>query len=274
VLNDYGYVPAILLNNGLPWFEHSLMCKVNDEGRPAECGYGCKNPDAGDYCIGGCKIPGKQLFNQVATANFDPFVEFNGSNGFRGYDGACDRSCQWWATVKDVLPAVDYVSAEERVAFDTLCAIDPTYGFAGRALVDKDALAPEGALYWWNGQKQYFPNKDYQSSALEYAQTAYFISIIVVQWADLLIAKTRKLSCFEQGLGNDFMNFGLVFETILGATLIYTGFLNQVFGTRPLHILHWFPGVPWSMLIFIYDEVRKYLMRQSPDGWLDRFTYW
>lgn len=267
VLNDYGYIPAILLNNGLPWFEYQLMCKVNADGRPenGQCGYGCKDVSEDTFwCKGGCKIPD--------AGNSDPFIEFTEA-GFRGGQAACTRSCDWWLKMDPVEQSK--LSNADQAGFKKYCTKDGTnYGFPGRDVVDKDIMAPEGAMYWWNGAPQKFPNVDYQSAALEYAQTAYFISIIVVQWADLLIAKTRKLSCFEQGLGNDFMNFGLVFETILGATLIYTAPFNQVFGTRPLHILHWFPGVPWSMLIFIYDEIRKYLMRQSPDGWLDRFTYW
>ena len=52
--------------------------------------------------------------------------------------------------------------------------------------------------------------------------TAFFISIVVVQWADLLICKTRKNSLFQQGLKNYMLNFGLFFETALAAFLSYT----------------------------------------------------
>merc|ERR1712055_1249305 len=46
---------------------------------------------------------------------------------------------------------------------------------------------------------------------LEYTcHTAFFVSIVVVQWADLIICKTRKNSVFQQGMKNHFMNFGLV----------------------------------------------------------------
>merc|ERR1711963_1394004 len=38
---------------------------------------------------------------------------------------------------------------------------------------------------------------------LEYTcHTAFFVSIVVVQWADLIICKTRKLSVFQQGMTN------------------------------------------------------------------------
>jgi sodium/potassium-transporting ATPase subunit alpha len=262
VLNDYGYAPNILMGNGLEWFKHSVMCTVNGDGSPKECGFGCEGDSwERGYCEGGCQVP--------AGGAVDPFIEFT-SSGFRGPgEYTCSRACSNYASI----PASE-ITAAETAAFSTYCAQDNTFGFADRGFADDDAIAPAGAMYFWNGQQQPLPNKNYQTSALEYAQCAYFISIIIVQWADLLICKTRKLSLFQQGLQNDFMNFGLLFETVLGATLVYTPALNTVFGTRPLHILHWFPAVPWSMFIFTYDELRKALMRGNPDGWLNTYTYW
>merc|ERR1712228_266487 len=38
---------------------------------------------------------------------------------------------------------------------------------------------------------------------LEYTcHTAFFVSIVIVQWADLIICKTRKNSVFQQGMKN------------------------------------------------------------------------
>jgi hypothetical protein len=35
---------------------------------------------------------------------------------------------------------------------------------------------------------------------LEYTcHSAFFVSIVIVQWADVIICKTRKLSVFQQG---------------------------------------------------------------------------
>ena len=66
---------------------------------------------------------------------------------------------------------------------------------------------------------------------------------------------------------------GLLFETCLGVFFCYCPGLDKL-GLRPIHGFHWFLGVPWSILILIYDEVRKYIIRQFPGGWVDRFTYW
>jgi len=58
---------------------------------------------------------------------------------------------------------------------------------------------------------------------LEYtSHTSFFVSIVIVQWADLIICKTRKNSVFTQGMTNWVLNFGLLFETVLAAILSYT----------------------------------------------------
>jgi len=124
--------------------------------------------------------------------------------------------------------------------------------------------------------------------ALHHAQSAYFVTIVVVQWADLLICKTRWLSITTQGLRNSTLNFGLFFETLLAAWLCYCPAINMGLGTRNMRLVHWLPGLPWSCLIFVYDEARKALMRAtSPEsvdagtgqvyrkaGWLERNTYY
>merc|ERR1712045_707288 len=103
--------------------------------------------------------------------------------------------------------------------------------------------------------------------------TAFFVSIVVVQWADLIICKTRKNSVFQQGMKNWVMNFGLVFETVLAAILCYTPGMDKGLKMYPLKINWWFPAIPFSALIFVFDEVRKYLLRQNPGGWIERETY-
>jgi hypothetical protein len=115
---------------------------------------------------------------------------------------------------------------------------------------------------------------DARKEALGLANTAYFISIIIVQWADLMICKTRALSIYQQGMTNSFMNFSLIFETVLGCVLVYVPFLNPVFTTEPIPFKFWLCGVPFMIVIFAYDELRKAWIRKNRGGWLERTTYW
>merc|ERR1712038_2163849 len=110
---------------------------------------------------------------------------------------------------------------------------------------------------------------------LEYTcHTAFFVSIVVVQWADLTICKTRKNSVFQRGMKNHFMNFGLVFETLLAAFLSYCPGMDKGLRIYPLKINWWLPAIPFSILIFCYDETRKFLLRRNPGGWIESETYY
>jgi len=110
---------------------------------------------------------------------------------------------------------------------------------------------------------------------LEYTcHTAFFVSIVIVQWADLIICKTRKLSVFQQGMKNWFMNFGLVFETCLAIFLSYCPGMDKGLRMYPLYFNWWLPALPFSVLIFCYDETRKFLLRRNPGGWIEQETYY
>lgn len=104
------------------------------------------------------------------------------------------------------------------------------------------------------------------AEALMYAQTSYFISIIIVQWADILACKTRTLSLQNQGMKNNMLNFGLFFETALGAALCYVEPFNVAFSTRPILFVHWLAPMPFAIFILSYDEIRKLLMRNLTEN--------
>ncbi|KAI6241026.1 Sodium/potassium-transporting ATPase subunit alpha [Aphelenchoides fujianensis] len=148
------------------------------------------------------------------------------------------------------------------------------------------------------GQEWTYKNR----KILEYTcQTAYFVSIVIVQWADLIISKTRRNSIVHQGMANHTMNFGLLFETALAAFLCYCPGLGKFCiapenGTKNgrkwagrTHMLRtitsglrmyglrfswWFPALPFSILIFIYDEIRRFLIRKYPGGFVEKETYY
>lgn len=127
-----------------------------------------------------------------------------------------------------------------------------------------------------------------QKEALHHAQTAYFVAIVIVQWSDLLICKTRMNSIYRQGMLNGFMNFGIIFETLLACLLCYIPVVNIGIQTRPIRLTHWLPAVPFTLWIFAYDEVRKMIMRTTTKvkknkltgqierdaGWMERNTYY
>jgi len=83
---------------------------------------------------------------------------------------------------------------------------------------------------------------------------------------------------------NKVMNKALVFETCLAIFLSYCPGMDSFFKTRPLQFVWWLPALTFSVLIFIYDEVRKYFIRADREkldfvktgqvGWVERSTYY
>jgi len=126
----------------------------------------------------------------------------------------------------------------------------------------------------------------YTTEALKYAQTGYLISIVCVQWADLMICKTRNLSISQQGMKNCNMNFALFFETALVAFLSYVPLCNLLLGTRLIAFPHFcVPSFSCFAVILFYDECRKVFLRRGMvfsrttgrikfDGWVVRNTYY
>jgi len=104
--------------------------------------------------------------------------------------------------------------------------------------------------------------------------TMFFTAIVIVQWADLLICKTRRLSIFQQGMKNKIMIAGLLEETCLAAFLSYCPGTDAMLRMYPIEWTWWFVPMPFSLIIFAYDEIRKTLIRRYPGGWVENETYY
>ena len=147
-----------------------------------------------------------------------------------------------------------------------------------------DGEADEGP-YWYRYSD--FTDKQicYTTEALRHAHTAYLVGIVCVQWSDCMITKTRSLSISQQGIGNQWGNFGFFFETCLVSLIAYAPFLNVGFQTRPIACAHFaVPAFNWIVTIVCYDELRKIFLRAGmkkhpngmlkQDGWVLRNTYY
>ncbi|XP_050440873.1 sodium/potassium-transporting ATPase subunit alpha isoform X1 [Adelges cooleyi] len=111
--------------------------------------------------------------------------------------------------------------------------------------------------------------------SLEYTcHTGFFIAIVVVQWANLIVCKTRRNSIAHQGMRNMALNFSIIFTTILALFLCYLPGMDEALRMHPLKWTWWIPPIPFMLALFVYDEVRKFYIRRNPGGWLERETYY
>uniref|UniRef100_A0A669BWI1 Sodium/potassium-transporting ATPase subunit alpha n=1 Tax=Oreochromis niloticus TaxID=8128 RepID=A0A669BWI1_ORENI len=106
------------------------------------------------------------------------------------------------------------------------------------------------------GQEWTYSQRLYQ----EYTcYTVFFVSIEICQIADVLIRKTRRLSAFQQGFFRSAKTRSLNVNTL---------------GYFLFRVQWWFVPVPYGILIFVYDEIRKLGVRRHPGSWWDQELYY
>eukprot|EP01016_Furgasonia_blochmanni_P015567 TRINITY_DN1855_c0_g1_i6.p1 TRINITY_DN1855_c0_g1~~TRINITY_DN1855_c0_g1_i6.p1 ORF type:complete len:973 (-),score=185.06 TRINITY_DN1855_c0_g1_i6:1267-4185(-) len=120
----------------------------------------------------------------------------------------------------------------------------------------------------------------YTTEGLKYAQTSFFFSIVCGQIVNTFCCKTIKLSVLYQGVANMNLIWGIAFEVTLCFCLAYLYPCNVSFGSRDVTFLHFgMPALLFEMSILIYDEIRKYLLRNwtgTPENpsWFVKWNTW
>jgi magnesium-transporting ATPase (P-type) len=95
------------------------------------------------------------------------------------------------------------------------------------------------------------------------ATTIVFVGIVVMQIANIFACRSEKYSAFKIGFfNNKLILWGIVFELIFTAVLIYTPFFQRIFqttalGWKDLAILFVF-----MVVIFFIEEFRKAFSRK------------
>lgn len=102
--------------------------------------------------------------------------------------------------------------------------------------------------------------------------TTYFFGIMEVQWANLLVKRTRRVSIIENGIDNDWITLSLFFETILAVLLAYIPFINVILSTYPLMFRYVLCPLPIAIWFLVSDEIRKAIIRRWPNGHIRKLT--
>jgi sodium/potassium-transporting ATPase subunit alpha len=111
------------------------------------------------------------------------------------------------------------------------------------------------------------------SDAVSKAQGAYFITLSVMQFANVLVRRQQTMSCFSRNqVFNWRMVASIIFSTGFACFFVYVPTVNTAFflsGPTPASAC----SALWGGLVIIFvDEVRKLFCRTWPDGLVARWT--
>jgi sodium/potassium-transporting ATPase subunit alpha len=116
----------------------------------------------------------------------------------------------------------------------------------------------------YNGGWEYGQELASNTFLYQQATTAFLASVVICQVADVLICRTRRQSLFNVGLlKNHLVLLGIAAELLLVALISYAPWCNVLFNTAPLEYWHFLLSVPFALLIFFGDEMRRFFVRRD-----------
>ncbi len=256
VLNDYGFDPSSLPKS-MEQFEAYPTCVAGDEGcTDTKVAKGTRIIDPKCPFGGGREaLPGNKYTKSHANANADgiklstgwlhyddgelcPFLQRSAENPLECYGCPYGVKIPSPETLQNSAYCVDVAPIDD----------------------DSSAMVLTGTSTTLTSHQNACGKP---TEALKHAQTGFFAALIIVQWANAIICKTRILSISQQGMSNWSLNVGLVLQTSFALCVCYVPLANNWLGTRPLVFFHWTSGIPWAIILFLYDEFRKGAVRQD-----------
>jgi magnesium-transporting ATPase (P-type) len=92
------------------------------------------------------------------------------------------------------------------------------------------------------------------------ATTMVFAGIVVMQIANVFQCRSEERSPFELGLfSNRLILWGILFELLFTAALVYIPQLQSIFSTTALTLADWGILFGFMLVIFFLEEARKRL---------------
>jgi magnesium-transporting ATPase (P-type) len=92
------------------------------------------------------------------------------------------------------------------------------------------------------------------------AATMVFLGIVIMQIANVFSCRSDRHSVFKLGFfGNTFVFWGIAFELVFAASIVYMPFLQKIFQTTGIGWNDWGILFFFALLIFLVEELRKKL---------------
>lgn len=163
-----------------------------------------------------------------------------------------------------------------------------SYGFVG--IVE---TAASFAMSYWYLERSGIPfsrlwfgfgdpegiDPDYYAQKLNVASSIYFITLVVMQWFNLMSVRTRRLSIFQhpplfnRKTQNVWLFPAILFSLVMAFFWLYIPRLQEVLSTAEVPVEYWFLPMTFGLGILLMDEGRKFFVRKWPAGLMGRWAW-
>jgi sodium/potassium-transporting ATPase subunit alpha len=109
-------------------------------------------------------------------------------------------------------------------------------------------------------------------------QCVYFVTLVFLQWGNILAVRNRKLSIvqadpFRKERRNPWLLLGMVISLVIAIFVTEVPGIQTLFGTASVPIEFWLIPIPLALGILLMDEMRKLLVRTFPNGPIARVAW-
>eukprot|EP01137_Pigoraptor_chileana_P008589 Opistho-2@55635 len=115
---------------------------------------------------------------------------------------------------------------------------------------------------------------DEQATANATGRCVFFVTLVIMQFGNLMATRTRKLSIFQQSpLRNPYLFLAMPCSIVVAIILLYGPAIQNLFSTSPIPVQYWFYPFPMAIFIVFLDELRKLYVRHRPESLVARYAW-
>lgn len=120
----------------------------------------------------------------------------------------------------------------------------------------------------------YGHSQDDLNNFLNTGQCVYFVTLVILQIANLNSVRNKRMSIFQNGPQRNWkLILGPIVSVAIAVFVTEVPGLQSLFGTASVPLKHWFLPIPLAIGILAMDEVRKLVVRTWPKGPIARLAW-
>ncbi|KAK1753292.1 hypothetical protein QBC47DRAFT_431753 [Echria macrotheca] len=156
---------------------------------------------------------------------------------------------------------------------ETVCSFAMSYWYLERQGI------PFSVIWFSFGDLPDSIDPDFYAQKLNEASSIYFVTLVVMQWFNLLAVRTRRLSIFQhppvfnRATRNYYLLPAVLFALVMAFFWLYIPALQPTLGTTQVPVEHWFLPMAFGLGILLLDEARKFAVRKWPKGVVARIAW-
>ena len=139
--------------------------------------------------------------------------------------------------------------------------------------IAKDNFTGDANYLWVNRNGDIF-SSDQQNEILRTAQTAYYTTLVMSQFAHIWFCRTRQKSIFKHGFRNTVCNYGVCLEITILIIVVYIPAMQPVFHMTDIDGVYWTMWIGSLLCFLVFNETRKWWTRKYMTGKVAKYLMW